>query len=92
MDPAHDRGRVYLYAALPSSRLPNFKGKKDEEIGALQHHALNRGNLQDWLQGQNVMLNKKLWSNFREVPLGLEGIPVPTVLRLFHKGLELGYI
>ena len=79
-------------ATNPQSRLPNYRGKKDEEIGALQHHALNRGNLEEWLKGENVILNKKLWDNFREVPMGLEGVPVQTVLRLFHKGLGLGYI
>lgn len=78
--------------AGPKSKLHDFRGKKDDEIGALQHHALNRGNLEEWLKGENVILNQKLWGNFREVPQVLEGTPVQTVLRLFSKGLSLGYI
>ncbi|MGA3236669.1 MAG: hypothetical protein ABSG03_10225 [Bryobacteraceae bacterium] len=69
-----------------------FASKKPSDIGALQHHALNHGSLDSWLKEKNVALNKPLWDRFQDKPTGLEGIPTDTILRLFEKGLSLGYI
>lgn len=69
-----------------------FASKKPEDVGALQHHALNRGSLDSWLKEKDVALNQTLWDRFQDKPTALAGIPADTILRLFEKGLANGYI
>jgi hypothetical protein len=44
--------------------------QKPSDIGALHHHALNRGNLSSWLKEKDVTLNESLWNRFLDKPVG----------------------
>jgi hypothetical protein len=69
-----------------------FAAKRPADIGAMHHDISNRGNIASWLIKQNVILNYELWNKFKEKPAGLEHIPKEQILKLFTKGLKLGYI
>lgn len=60
--------------------------KKPDDIGALHHHALNTGNIADWLKKQNVTLNEPLWAKFREKPAALQSMSTDEIIELIQHG------
>ena len=64
----------------------SYSAKKPDDIGALHHHALNSGNIADWLKKQNVALNQPLWDKFRERPAALQGVSTDLIIKLIQSG------
>ena len=64
----------------------SYSAKKPDDIGALHHHALNTGNIADWLKKQNVILNKPLWDKFREKPVALQRMSSGEIIELIQSG------